>query len=69
MPGEPRTGPFQSSVIITRANTTFCSGRAIQHDEIIYPDPYTFNPDRWIKDGKINTEIRDVTSGFGFGRR
>ncbi|KAJ8090105.1 hypothetical protein PM082_018688 [Marasmius tenuissimus] len=42
---------------------------AVLHDEKMYPDPYTFNPDRWIKDGKINTEIRDATVGFGFGRR
>ncbi|KAK1219051.1 hypothetical protein PQX77_018241 [Marasmius sp. AFHP31] len=35
----------------------------------MYPDPYKFNPDRWLKDGKINSEVRDVTSGFGFGRR
>ncbi|KAK1220151.1 hypothetical protein PQX77_017099, partial [Marasmius sp. AFHP31] len=42
---------------------------AVLHDEKMYPDPYTFNPDRWIKDGKINTEIRDTTVGFGFGRR
>ncbi|KAL0572343.1 hypothetical protein V5O48_009614 [Marasmius crinis-equi] len=42
---------------------------AILHDEEMYPDPYRFNPERWIKDGKINPEIRDITAGFGFGRR
>ncbi|KAJ8090229.1 hypothetical protein PM082_018825 [Marasmius tenuissimus] len=35
----------------------------------MYPDPYAFKPERWIEDGKINLTIRDVTSGFGFGRR
>ncbi|KAJ8081611.1 hypothetical protein PM082_007457 [Marasmius tenuissimus] len=42
---------------------------AIFHDERMYPDPYKFNPERWLKEGKINPEVRDVTSGFGFGRR
>ncbi|KAL0066833.1 hypothetical protein AAF712_006237, partial [Marasmius tenuissimus] len=42
---------------------------AILHDEAMYPDPYTFNPERWIKDGKINPDIRDITASFGFGRR
>ena len=43
--------------------------REILHNEEMYPDPYTFNPERWIKDGKTNSAIRDVTSAFGFGRR
>ncbi|KAJ8090139.1 hypothetical protein PM082_018723 [Marasmius tenuissimus] len=42
---------------------------AILHNEAMYPDPYTFNPERWIKDGKINPDIRDITTSFGFGRR
>ncbi|KAL0064064.1 hypothetical protein AAF712_009030 [Marasmius tenuissimus] len=43
--------------------------RAIFHDEKMYPDPYTFKPDRWIKDGKINPDVRDAMAAFGFGRR
>ncbi|KAJ8090255.1 hypothetical protein PM082_018851 [Marasmius tenuissimus] len=35
----------------------------------MYPDPYAFKHERWIKDGKINPAVRDITSGFGFGRR
>ncbi|KAJ8077768.1 hypothetical protein PM082_002201 [Marasmius tenuissimus] len=42
---------------------------AIFHDEKMYPDPYTFKPDRWIKDGKINPDVRDAMAAFGFGRR
>ena len=44
--------------------------RAILHDERIYPDPLTYNPDRFMKDGKINPAVRDPTvAAFGFGRR
>ncbi|KAF8661202.1 hypothetical protein AX16_001482 [Volvariella volvacea WC 439] len=43
---------------------------AMTHDENLYPDPFTFNPDRFIKDGKIDPTIKDPqTIVFGFGRR
>ncbi|KAL0958150.1 hypothetical protein HGRIS_000317 [Hohenbuehelia grisea] len=43
---------------------------AILHDESEYPDPFTFNPDRFLKDGKLNRDIKDpVTAAFGYGRR
>lgn len=44
--------------------------RAMFHDEIIYPDSYTFNPERFIKNGKIDLTVRDPDLiAFGFGRR
>ncbi|KJA22222.1 hypothetical protein HYPSUDRAFT_202249 [Hypholoma sublateritium FD-334 SS-4] len=43
---------------------------AILHDEKIYPDPFKFNPDRFIKDGKFDKSVPDPElSCFGFGRR
>ncbi|KAF9457678.1 cytochrome P450 [Collybia nuda] len=43
---------------------------AMLHDEKIYPDPFTFNPDRFMKDGKLNPAIKDPAhAAFGFGRR
>ncbi|ESK83209.1 cytochrome p450 [Moniliophthora roreri MCA 2997] len=54
---------------IPKDSTVIPNAWAILHDEEMYPDPYRFNPDRWIKDGKINPDVRDTTAGFGFGRR
>lgn len=40
------------------------------YDEEMYPNPTSFNPDRFLKDGKLNPEVRDPTlMAFGFGRR
>ena len=43
---------------------------SMMHDEDMYPDPFTFNPERFLKDGKLNPAVRDPRNiGFGFGRR
>jgi len=42
----------------------------ILHDPEVFPDPLTYNPDRYLKDSKINTDVRDPSvASFGFGRR
>jgi cytochrome P450 len=47
--------------------------RAMLHDEKVYPDPFTFNPDRFInpETGQIDyTRARDPSHAcWGFGRR
>jgi cytochrome P450 len=33
--------------------------RAILHDERVYPDPFMFSPDRFIRDGKLDPDVPD----------
>ncbi|PPQ87697.1 hypothetical protein CVT25_011464 [Psilocybe cyanescens] len=43
---------------------------AMLHNEDVYPDPFDFNPDRFMKDGKLNKSVRDPSHAcWGFGRR
>lgn len=40
------------------------------HDESVYPEPFEFKPDRFMKDGQLNLAVRDPAhAAFGFGRR
>ncbi|KAJ7127431.1 cytochrome P450 [Mycena crocata] len=41
----------------------------ILHNEAMYPDPYSFKPERFLLDGKLNPDVRDPEAVFGFGRR
>jgi cytochrome P450 len=44
--------------------------RAILHNPDVYKNPETFNPERFLKDGKLDPDIRSPESAaFGFGRR
>jgi cytochrome P450 len=41
---------------------------AMTHDENVYPDPFTFKPERFFDaDGKLNDDNRVLA--YGFGRR
>ncbi|KAJ7731637.1 cytochrome P450, partial [Mycena metata] len=42
---------------------------AILQDETTYPEPDAFKPERFLRDGKLNPNVRDPEAAFGFGRR
>ncbi|PFH48299.1 hypothetical protein AMATHDRAFT_42349 [Amanita thiersii Skay4041] len=55
---------------IPKGSIVIPNGWAMLHNENVYSDPLTFNPDRFIKNGKINKEVRDPAHAiWGFGRR
>ena len=43
--------------------------RSILHDPGLFNNPHEFQPERYLKDGKLNPDVRDPDSAFGFGRR
>ena len=44
--------------------------RSILHDRKAFDNPHEFQPERYLKDGKLNPDVRDPNcAAFGFGRR
>jgi cytochrome P450 len=40
------------------------------NDEQDYPEPREFRPERFLRDGKLDSSVRDpMDISFGFGRR
>jgi len=35
----------------------------------MYPEPEEFRPDRFLKDGKTNPDVKEPQAAFGYGRR
>ena len=55
---------------IPRGATVIQNVWAISRDPNVYPDPDVFNPDRFLKDGKINPLVFNPEDRvFGAGRR
>lgn len=50
--------------------TVMAFTRAILHDEVAYPKPFEFKPERFLKeDGKELPPDPAIVGAFGFGRR
>ena len=44
--------------------------RAMSNDERAYPEPHIFKPERFLKNGELDSSVRDpMDIAFGFGRR
>ncbi|KAI0373687.1 CyP450 monooxygenase [Pilatotrama ljubarskyi] len=55
---------------IPAGTVIFPNAWAILHNPDDYPEPDSFLPERFIKDGRLNPDVRDpATIAFGFGRR
>ncbi|KAK7694991.1 hypothetical protein QCA50_002179 [Cerrena zonata] len=55
---------------IPEGSLIFANAWSILHDEKAYPNPNAFNPERFLKDGVLNPDVRDPgVACFGFGRR
>ncbi|KAI0659817.1 cytochrome P450 [Cubamyces menziesii] len=55
---------------IPRGSTVVANLWAILHDDERYPEPDTFKPERFLKNGQIDEDVLDPGSVvFGFGRR
>ncbi|KAL1742482.1 cytochrome P450 [Schizophyllum fasciatum] len=56
---------------IPRGSVVIANIWSIVHDERLYPDPYAFKPERFLRsDGQLNPDVQDPMGIiFGFGRR
>lgn len=44
--------------------------RAVCYDETVYPTPHVYDPERFLKDGKLDPSVKDPEDRvFGTGRR
>src|ERR1700733_11056746 len=59
-----------NTLIIGNHNRRCLATRAMLHDETVYPEPFEFKPERFMKDGQLDPSVRDPDHAvFGFGRR
>ncbi|KAM5539745.1 hypothetical protein V8D89_006558 [Ganoderma adspersum] len=55
---------------IPKGSAVIANLYAFSRNERMYPDPETFNPERFLNDEKINPDVQDPsTFVFGYGRR
>jgi len=62
--------PYTATVVEWYVGRLLTMYRAICYDETVYPSPHTYDPERFLKDGKLDRSVRDPDDRiFGAGRR
>ncbi|KAF6755368.1 cytochrome P450 98A3, partial [Ephemerocybe angulata] len=55
---------------IPKGTLVFGNSWHILHDPNVFQDPFTFNPDRFIKNGELDKHVMNpFSAAFGYGRR
>ena len=64
---------FGHARLVRTTTLAFCLDflvRSILHDPKFFNEPMEYQPERYLKDGKLNPDVMDPDSvAFGFGRR
>ncbi|PPQ98487.1 hypothetical protein CVT26_013888 [Gymnopilus dilepis] len=60
---------FYKGYYIPKDTTIMANQWAMLHDERLYPDPYKFNPDRFLEGEGRSPQFDPRNIAFGFGRR
>jgi len=70
LPHRVTTDDEYEGLFIPKGTIIISNTWSMLRDPEAYPEPERFNPDRFIKDGQLNTAVRDPTTmAFGYGRR
>ena len=65
--GTVMMGKYDHLILFSILNFSF---RSILHDRKVFNDPQKFQPERYLKDGTLNPDVRDpFCAAFGYGRR
>lgn len=56
--------------VLPKGSVVVANSWAMLHDATVYPDPFSFKPERFLNNGKIDEDVRDPAKMvFGYGRR
>jgi len=63
-------GDEYNGYYIPKGTVVLGNGWSVLHDPKVFNNPMEYQPERFLKDGKLNPDVLDPASmAFGFGRR